>query len=56
MQVTSVSGGIDSAVTLALCAHAKKMAGSPIEEVAGAGHGAHLSHPDEFSRWVGGLS
>ncbi len=33
-----------------------EMAGSPIEEVAGAGHGAHLSHPDEFSRWVSGLS
>jgi NAD+ synthase (glutamine-hydrolysing) len=33
--VTSVSGGIDSAVTLALCAEAKKHAGSPIQHVVG---------------------
>ena len=26
--------------------------GTECEEVAGAGHGAHLSHPDEFARWV----
>jgi hypothetical protein len=36
--VTSVSGGIDSAVVLALTAHAKKLSGSPIVNVIGGYH------------------
>lgn len=26
------------------------------EDIPGAGHGAHLSHPDEFARWVLGVA
>ena len=35
--VTSVSGGVDSAVTLALCMAAKNKAGSPVQRVIGEG-------------------
>jgi NAD+ synthase (glutamine-hydrolysing) len=41
--VTSVSGGIDSAVVLALTAHAKKMASSPIVNVIGVCQPIHSS-------------
>mmetsp|Transcript_4486 Transcript_4486/g.4946 ORF Transcript_4486/g.4946 Transcript_4486/m.4946 type:complete len:294 (-) Transcript_4486:48-929(-) len=41
--VTSVSGGIDSAVTLALCSHAKTKAGSPIVHVVGVCQPIHSS-------------
>lgn len=30
---------------------AERLAVTP-EDIPGAGHGAHLSHPDEFARWV----
>eukprot|EP00672_Neobodo_designis_P003239 CAMPEP_0174861420 /NCGR_PEP_ID=MMETSP1114-20130205/51561_1 /TAXON_ID=312471 /ORGANISM="Neobodo designis, Strain CCAP 1951/1" /LENGTH=293 /DNA_ID=CAMNT_0016096431 /DNA_START=39 /DNA_END=920 /DNA_ORIENTATION=+ len=41
--VTSVSGGIDSAVTLALCARASKMEGSPIVANVGVCQPIHSS-------------
>jgi len=44
--VTSVSGGVDSAVTLALCAFAKKKANSPIKRVVG------LCQPIHSSDWA----
>ncbi|EPY23128.1 NAD+ synthase [Strigomonas culicis] len=44
--VTSVSGGIDSAVVLALCAHAMRMPGSPIEKNIG------LCQPIHSSDWA----
>lgn len=44
--VTSISGGIDSAVTLALCMRAKKMAGSPITHVVG------VCQPIASSAWA----
>merc|ERR1711959_549125 len=44
--VTSVSGGIDSAVTLALCARAKTMEGSPITNVVG------VCQPISSSAWA----
>lgn len=38
----------ESAVALAAA-----LPGSPpVDTIAGAGHGAHLTHPDEFARWV----
>jgi len=44
--VVSVSGGVDSALTLALCMHAKKMEGSPIKRVVG------LCQPIHSSDWA----
>eukprot|EP01064_Diplonema_japonicum_P024852 TRINITY_DN3560_c2_g4_i1.p1 TRINITY_DN3560_c2_g4~~TRINITY_DN3560_c2_g4_i1.p1 ORF type:complete len:291 (+),score=80.92 TRINITY_DN3560_c2_g4_i1:57-929(+) len=44
--VCSVSGGVDSAVTLALCTHAKKQEGSVIQRVAG------LCQPIHSSDWA----
>jgi len=44
--VTSVSGGIDSAVTLELCAHAKRLPGSPIQRNVG------LCQPIHSSAWA----
>jgi len=44
--VTSVSGGVDSAVTLALCAHAKSKRGSPLKRVVG------LCQPIHSSDWA----
>jgi len=44
--VTSVSGGVDSAVTLALCAHAKSKRGSPLRRVVG------LCQPIHSSDWA----
>eukprot|EP01059_Diplonema_ambulator_P020486 TRINITY_DN342_c0_g1_i4.p1 TRINITY_DN342_c0_g1~~TRINITY_DN342_c0_g1_i4.p1 ORF type:complete len:291 (+),score=118.33 TRINITY_DN342_c0_g1_i4:49-921(+) len=44
--VCSCSGGVDSAVTLALCAHAKKQEGSPIQRVVG------LCQPIHSSDWA----
>lgn len=44
--VISVSGGIDSAVSLALCAEAKKCAGSPIVHVVG------VCQPIASSAWA----
>lgn len=44
--VTSVSGGIDSAATLALCARAMKAAGSPIQANVG------VCQPIESSAWA----
>lgn len=44
--VTSVSGGIDSAVTLALCAKAKGLGGSPITENVG------VCQPISSSGWA----
>lgn len=44
--VTSVSGGIDSAVTLALTAEAKKVEGSPIQHVVG------VCQPIASSAWA----
>lgn len=41
--VTNVSGGIDSAVVLALCAYAQKQAGSPIRENVGVCQPIHSS-------------
>nr|AGU68104.1 NAD+ synthase (glutamine-hydrolysing) [Angomonas desouzai] len=41
--VTSISGGIDSAVVIALCAHAMKMKGSPIEKNIGVCQPIHSS-------------
>lgn len=41
--ITSVSGGIDSAVTLALCSKAKTIAGSPIKHVVGVCQPIHSS-------------
>ena len=39
----SISGGVDSAVTLALCAHAKKQEGSAIQRVVGVCQPIHSS-------------
>lgn len=39
--VVSVSGGVDSAVTLALLKHAEKMKGSPIKRVVGIAQPIH---------------
>eukprot|EP00741_Cyanophora_paradoxa_P011597 tig00020563_g11205.t1 len=44
--VTSVSGGIDSAVILALCGHAQKMPGSPIT------HNVGVCQPIHSSAWA----
>jgi NAD+ synthase (glutamine-hydrolysing) len=44
--VTSISGGIDSACVLALCAHAMKMAGSPIQ------HNVGVCQPIHSSGWA----
>jgi len=44
--VTSVSGGIDSAVTLGLCAYAKTKPGSPLKRVVG------LCQPIHSSDWA----
>lgn len=44
--VTSVSGGIDSAVTLALCAEAQKQEGSPIV------HNVGVCQPIQSSAWA----
>lgn len=44
--VTSVSGGIDSAVTLALCARAQKVEGSPIV------HNVGVCQPIHSSAWA----
>jgi len=44
--ITSVSGGIDSAVTLALCARAKKADGSPIV------HNVAVCQPISSSAWA----
>jgi len=44
--VTSVSGGVDSAVTLALCAFAKKKPNSPLKRVVG------LCQPIHSSDWA----
>jgi len=44
--VTSVSGGIDSAATLALCARAQKMEGSPIV------HNVGVCQPINSSAWA----
>jgi len=44
--VTSVSGGIDSAVIIALCAYAKKLTGSPIT------HNAGVCQPIHSSDWA----
>ena len=44
--VTSVSGGVDSAVTLALCMAAKNKAGSPVQRVIG------LCQPIHSSDWA----
>jgi len=44
--VTSCSGGIDSAVTLALCIRAKQQSGSPIQRVVG------LCQPIHSSAWA----
>eukprot|EP00668_Euglena_longa_P040437 GGOE01053249.1.p1 GENE.GGOE01053249.1~~GGOE01053249.1.p1 ORF type:complete len:293 (-),score=49.20 GGOE01053249.1:305-1183(-) len=42
----SVSGGVDSAVTAALCKYAQKMEGSPIQRVVG------ISQPIHSSAWA----
>jgi len=42
----SVSGGVDSAVTAALCRHAQKMEGSPIKRIVG------ISQPIHSSAWA----
>lgn len=42
----SVSGGVDSAVTAALCRHAQKMEGSPIQRIVG------VSQPIHSSAWA----
>ena len=39
--VVSVSGGVDSAVILALCAHAQKQENSPVEKVLGVAQPIH---------------
>jgi len=44
--VTSISGGVDSAVTLALCKHAQKQKGSPIKRCVG------LCQPIHSSAWA----
>jgi len=44
--VVSVSGGVDSAVTLALCMHAAKMKNSPLKKVVA------VSQPIQSSAWA----
>jgi pimeloyl-ACP methyl ester carboxylesterase len=51
----AVGAGGTSAAPLreSAAALAAALPGSPpVDTIAGAGHGAHLTHPDEFARWV----
>lgn len=51
--VHSASGSLSRPRLRWAAAELARQFGTPLTEIAGAGHGAHLTHPGQFAAWVG---